>query len=364
MTNTEINNEENENSINEILIPALKIYKNCKKIVEKYWYVFLILFIALIFYTFYKIKNREVKYTAKVAFTLYEESNSASAVPSTAGLQLANFNLSSLVSSSIDVFKLQDIAFSQKVISKILFSRCIIRGKEDYLINHYFKIIAQNSAKISNFNNLNNLTRQEFKLYNNVSGFVQKATTLSFTEGRSYNIVINSKDEEFSKVMAELYYQNLSNYYIEKATEKAFRTYSFLKERLDSLSNNVYSNEYDIASFEDRSNNLLLYTARVPQNRQIKNSEISNEVYIETLKNFETSRITLNNVTPLFQILSRPYYPLALEMDSAMIIAVINVIIFIVLVILIIASLYFYMFYYPNLKATIKENLDKIDESN
>jgi uncharacterized protein involved in exopolysaccharide biosynthesis len=337
-------------------------YKKVGKIISNYKLLYIIVFLSAILYTLYKYYNRASEFTSKITFTLYEDAQSSSLQQNIP--DIANLNLSTLVASSIDIFKLQDIAFSQKVLSKLLFSKCIIRNKEDYFINHYYRLIINSSINFRDFHGLSNLTRQEFKQYMIAENALKNITKISFTDGNSYYITVNTSDEEVTKILSELFYQSLSNYYIEKATEKAYRNYTFLRNRLDSLSNAVYSTDYDIADFQDRSNNLLLSTARVPQNRKIENSEINKTLYLETLKNYENSRVTLNNVTPLFQILTRPYYPLTSTTETLTHILLINALIFFVVIILLTAFLFIYYYYWADFKNIIKEaNKDYLKDS-
>ncbi len=346
---------EDNSQFSEFINNVYFYYKKIGKIVSEYKFIYLIIFISIILYTLYTYHNRESEFTSKITFTLYEDNEGASSGMQQNFPDIANLNLSTLVASSIDIFKLQDIAFSQKVLSKLLFSKCIIRSKDDYFINHYYRIIAKSSINFRNYSGLSNLTRQEYKQYLLAENALKNITKISFTDGKSYYITVNTSDEEITKVLSELFYQSLSNYYIEKATEKAYRNYTFLKNRLDSLSNAVYSTDYDIADFQDRSNNLQLFTARVPQNRKIENSEINKTLYLETLKNYENSRVTLNNVTPLFQILSRPYYPLTSTTETLMHIVMINTIILLVMLIVITAILYVYFYHWHEFRAIVQQ---------
>lgn len=329
--------------------------KKISHVINRYKLIYILIIIGVGALTIYQYYNRKSEFTSKITFTLYEDTESSSSSLQQNLPDIANLNLSTLVASSIDIFKLQDIAFSQKVLSKLLFSKCIVRNKEDYFINHYYRIVAKSSINFRNYNGLSNLTRQEFKQYSSVENALKNISKISFTDGKSYFITVNTSDEEITKVLSELFYQSLSNYYIEKATEKAYRNYTFLRNRLDSLSNAVYSTDYDIADFQDRSNNLLLYTARVPQNRKIENSEINKTLYLETLKNYENSRVTLNNVTPLFQILSRPYYPLTSTTVTLTHIVLINMLIFSVIFILITGLLFFYYYHWDEIKALLHD---------
>lgn len=166
---------------------------------------------------------------------------------------------------------------------------------------------------------------------------------------------VKTIDEELSKVMCEIHYQNTSNFYIDKTTEKAQSNYIFLRNRLDSIRNMLYATEYQVANFEDRAHNLLLYTARVPQSRQSRNTQFYQTLYGETLKTFETSKVTLNNITPIFQILNRPYYPLYVERQSRTLVFIVGVVITGFVISIFLGLLYIRTYIWPKYRALINE---------
>lgn len=350
--------EKTESSdFDKLLSTVVEVFRKAKVVVkENLLLLFVFLFIGAAV-SVYKLLTIERFYVASIMFMLQDEDASGTTMVNPAD-PLSAFMLSRTTSQTINIDKLKEISMSQKVITNVLFSKCIIRGKEDFLINHYLVIYnGLNESYFKNYRGLNGLNRNQYRVFfaslRNI-----KLYNISIEEQKStaFNLKITTTDEELSKVMCEIYYQNLSNFYIDKTTEKAQRNYVFLRNRLDSVRNMLYATEYQVANFEDRSQNLLLLTARVPQARQIRNTEFYKTIYLETLKSFESSKVTLNNITPIFQVLSRPYYPLYSERQSRMFIAFIGMLITFVLMTIVVGVLYFRKYNWPHYKELIYQD--------
>jgi len=308
--------------------------------------------------TIYKILTVGSTYNANIVFMLQDDVTKST---SNVADPLSAFMLSRETSQTINIDRLKEISLSQRVLVNVLFSKCVIRGKEDYLINHYLKIYYNYAdSYYKNYRGLSGLNRNQFRILSRVIGSFKKDQIL-ITQNKSgaYILTIKTIDEELSKVMCEIHYQNTSNFYIDKTTEKAQGNYIFLRNRLDSIRNMLYATEYQVANFEDRAHNLLLYTARVPQSRQSRNTEFYQVLYGETLKSFETSKVTLNNITPIFQILNRPYYPLNFERESRTITLIVGMIITFLIMSVFLGILYIKQNVWPKYRDIIREARDR-----
>lgn len=303
--------------------------------------------------TIYKILTVDSTYNANIVFMLQDD-----VTKSTTNIAdpLSAFMLSRETSQTINIDRIKEISLSQRVLANVLFSKCVIRGKEDYLINHYLKIYYNyEDSYYKNYRGLSGLNRNQYRVLSRVVGSLIKSHVLiSQNKSGAYILTIKTIDEELSKVLCEIHYQNTSNFYIDKTTEKAQGNYIFLRNRLDSIRNMLYATEYQVANFEDRAHNLLLYTARVPQSRQSRNTEFYQALYGETLKSFETSKVTLNNITPIFQILNRPYYPLNFERESRTITLIVGIIITFVIMTLFLGLLYLREHVWPKYRELIE----------
>lgn len=364
-TNGELNhsttgNQDFEENAKRAIELAVLIYSRLKVLIRKYFLLILLILVAGVAIGIYKVLNKDTSYKASLVFILQEDlstTSSASVDP------LTSYFLASSASQTISLEKLVEIVYSQRVITNLLFNKCIIRGQEDYLINHILKIYyGHEQPYYSNFSGLNGLNRNQYRVFSSVVRLIRNSASITQTKSGAFSISLEMKNEELTKVTTELLYQNVSNFYIDKTTERAQTNYIFLRNRLDSVRNMLYSSEYQVANFEDRAKNLLLHTARVPQNRQIRNTEFYQSLYGELIKSFEKSKVTLNNITPVFQLLSRPYYPLYVITKSSIVILLIWGVVASLVVLLLLAGLYLKHYVWPEYRHLFRSNTEEIEE--
>jgi|GEM_PF-2583861 len=336
-----------------ILNKLILVYNRSLDILLSYKLLFSLVIILGLAIIVYKILTIERQFQAIIVFMLQEENENT---VNTANLAdpLSSFLLTRATSQTINIDRIKEISTSQKVITNLLFNKCIIRGQEDYLINHFLKVYyGYTESYFKNFRGLNGLDRNQYKVFSKIYSLVRGCIFIDQSKSSAYILRTTTMDEELSKITCELFYQNLSNFYIDKTTEKAQRNYVFLRNRLDSVRNMLYSAEYQVANFEDRAHNLLLNTARVPQNRQFRNTQYYQTLYGETLKSFEASKVTLNNITPIFQVLQRPFYPLLEIRASKILTVLIGGVLMFLAVMLLIALLYIKRYVWPDYKLSI-----------
>ncbi len=326
-------------------------------IIKKYIWLFIIMIFIGIGITIYVVLNKEITYQAAITFILQDEESGTS--QSSFVDPLSTYLLSRSTIQTINIDRVIEIIYSQKLLSIVFFNKCIINGKEDYLINHYLNnYYGIKDSYFKSYRGLNGLDRSQFRVFNNVSSIIRRSISIEQTKSGAFVMKLNTINEELSKVSTELLYQNISSFYIDKTTEKAQRNYVFLRNRLDSIRNMLYSSEYQVANFEDRSRNLLLVTARVPQIRQQRNTVFYETLYGEVLKSFETSKVTLNNITPIFQILQRPYYPLSSISRSNLFIVIISSVVLFFVLFLMLVLIYLKIYEWPKYKYLFKFDKD------
>jgi hypothetical protein len=339
----------------QLFAAIVSISASLLNLFKKHLLVFSVIIMVGAGITIYKILTVKSTYNANILFMLRDDVTSGS---SSVVDPLSAFMLSRETGQTINIDRLKEISLSQRVLVNVLFSKCVIRGKEDYLINHYLKIYYDYAdSYYKNYRGLSGLNRNQFRVLSRVIASLKK-DQVQITQNKSGAYVLMTKtiDEELSKVFCEIHYQNTSNFYIDKTTEKAQGNYVFLRNRLDSIRNMLYATEYQVANFEDRAHNLLLFTARVPQNRQARNTDFYQVLYGETLKSFETSKVTLNNITPIFQILNRPYYPLYFERESRTITLIVGMIITFFIISLFLGILYIREYVWPEYYEIIRKS--------
>lgn len=257
-----------------------------------------------------------------------------------------NLNLSSLsglaglaggsISGGVNEDKLLFLSNSRFLIGTTLLTKVKIE-KEDHLLINYFidKYDVQKTFKNDEFladftyfrnSNLDSLTDQENKVIDIVTRFFDKNQLLK-VEGKKkaglvaqnagiVNIDFASIDEVFAKVFVDHLYKNINKYYVNKTTQRQYRNYNLIKDRADSLEILLLSKEASGASIIDQNVNLSKMRARLTVERNKRDLELLNLMYAEVLKNLEISKFSLENQTPLLQVIDKPTYPLLKEKKS------------------------------------------------
>jgi hypothetical protein len=268
------------------------------------------------------------KYKASLSFLLNENEGGM------------NLNLSSIAGlagaygmgggGQVNEDKLLFIANSRNIIGQTLLRKVTANGKEDLLINHFieeFKLIpsfasdtALKDFKGFTHTNLEHFSYAENKVLDKIYLQFQKGGMYSIDAKKKAGIVAQgagiitlsfvSNNEALSKVYIDCLYAVLSNYYIQKATVKQLRSYELICQRADSLKQVLFEREGEGANYLDQNKGLIKMTKRLSIERAKRDVEMLGLMYAEVLKNQEVARFTLENQTPVFQVIDVPTFPL------------------------------------------------------
>lgn len=174
--------------------------------------------------------------------------------------------------------------------------------ESDLLRDFYFKNQNNPLAHNAALRNITNLVRGSEKK--------QGIAVFNYTEETGIlKIEVKSPDSELSILLTEAIYDHLSRFYIKEATDRPKKNLKLLTERADSIVQELEIAEQKIASYEDRSQRLLLKTNQIGINKLRRNAQILAVMYAEVVKNKETSHFILRMETPFFQIIDRTFQP-------------------------------------------------------
>lgn len=270
-------------------------------------------------------------YNAELTFMMKTEGNpltsSISSITSILGI-------GSGVTNGNPLEKVLDLISSNKIIGKSLLREVVINGKKDLLINHFIEIenLKQKWSKDTTLNKVkfeNNIKYESLSRSQNmaIKEISEKISGNSITknhiidqnfEKKSGIVTISGvhKNEEIVVELINSIYQELINYYIEQTISSAERNVQILSLKVDSIRNELYSNQRQSAEQEDKSLGLLLQKDKVER----KNLNIKEQVLIimygEALKNLETLRFLEASTTPAFTIIDQPTYPIKPQKTS------------------------------------------------
>lgn len=330
----------------------LAIIKELFGIIQRYALFLVIPVILTGLYGYYKGTQVKPTYTAKITFFLSEER------PQVPGFGGAN-NFSNLLQTTNTAFanpkKLKEYAFTEKVGSKMVFKKYVFRGREDYLANHYLRLMSgYKDSYFKDFTSVNEMSIADYLVFKKILKGIRDLVTIDYNEAEIYSITITSGDEEFSKLLCEGFYDNLTDYYIERATRKAKITVDFLEEKLAYVKAQLENSEFNLADYKDKANNLVTFKADLNETRYIRNKALLEGLYSMTATALEGSKTNLQSIMPLFQTIDEPHLPLQKNVVSTRNQLLMFMFIGVFIDILIIVGVYIRRHYWASIKETVK----------
>jgi uncharacterized protein involved in exopolysaccharide biosynthesis len=115
----------------------------------------------------------------------------------------------------------------------------------------------------------------------------------------------------FSKFFLEELLNTVTQYYVEKKTERAKLNVDFIQKRTDSVRQAYNAALYGRAEFTDAFFNPNRQTPLVSREKQQTDIQILRTSYVELTRSLEAAKTSLMRETPLIQYLDLPQLPLA-----------------------------------------------------
>jgi len=263
-------------------------------------------------------------YIARTTFML--ETSKEQGLP--ASLQvLSQFGLGTL--PGLNVYKIESLLKTRRVIGAALLDSANINGKKDLLLNHYLAIFGSDANIRMNANdtNINDESLQDFK-FNKT-----KLSELSFLEDSVLHIIyenivednliievsdeteiisiqVETKNELFTKYLAQYLVQALSNFYITNITQKESEIVETVESRVDSIAMALAGAEIRYARWQDASHALIKASGHLKELQLKREVTILNIMYAGAVKNLEIARFNLQHETPIIQVIDPPVLPL------------------------------------------------------
>ena len=263
-------------------------------------------------------------YTAETTFVL-EETNMGGMGNMSGIASLLGFNIGSL-GSGTGLFQgdnIMELYKSESMISKTLLSP-FIEGDSSYrLINRFidFNKLETRWADEVDFSKLDfSLAREDFSVQQDsvvkeIVEDIKKRNLIVDKPDRKLSIikvVIQSKDEAFSKAFNETLVANVNEFYHLTKTKKTGENLSILQTQSDSVRRVLDESLKRYALMQDQipNPNPLLQLGTVESKSSQVDVQASIAVYEEIVKNLEVAKINHRNNSPLIQIIDSPRFPL------------------------------------------------------
>ena len=304
--------------------PQVKEYialaKEAFKHILKYWYLLIIFLILASVVGNAKKEPTTTKYVATLTFTINQQDVRQETTEEGQVASLITDFGTGRGNNNLRVQRLIELSKSNAVLSAVLFRTYEVEGDTNYLANHFLNIYNLNvtdSTYYENFTSLDSLNRVEIAVLNGILNQMRGRNVMfTISPAQIYKLTTSSVKEELSKVMAEAYYDALSDLYIQGAISKAQANYESSEERLVSARNSLLGAEAALANWQDQNRNLIKRTAFLSEKELQRQVQINNRAYQEALSGFNMAKVNLDNLRPLFQMIDPPRYPLKRQVSG------------------------------------------------
>jgi uncharacterized protein involved in exopolysaccharide biosynthesis len=288
----------------------------------------LVILVAIIFGAIFFTRSllKDNEYEASLTFMVNEDEGGR-AGGSIAGL-LGQIGINMGASGKYNLPKIMELSRSKRIIQAALLEKAVIDDKSDYIANHIIRLYDyhdkwKNSEELQGFlftnSNPDEFSEKENSalnsIYSRIAGNPEKEIEGMFTNdyGLETSIMkfsIESNSETLSIKLVNEIYKKLSQFYIEKATEKQEQTFNLMKAKADSLLTVVNKRQKELLEFNDKYRSLPLQQFSMKRLQLERDVQVFSLAYGEALKNREIADFSLKNATPFFQIIDEPTHPI------------------------------------------------------
>lgn len=284
-------------------------------------------------------------YNEKLTFMM-DDSGGDSSIP---GLELLGDLFGGAGGSGDNLDKILKLFESKKIVNNTLFDSVVVNGKSDFLANHFLekytikylveqyrrygfyyspkwpKTLIDNNEFRFTHNNLEDFTDEEnlmlrvvYERINGTSDGLLDKRLYSDMDPNSGIMTLNMSSEhpELTLGILNNIYEELSDFFVEKATEKQTKTYNIMKAKRDSVITQLKAMEFQLANFKDSNRNLVTVKGYLKQLRLEREVAILNVMYAEVIKQLEATDFALKNKTPVVQIIDLPRTPIQPTIES------------------------------------------------
>lgn len=270
--------------------------------------------IAGLAYTFYA----KPKYIA-TSTVMLETSMSGGSMSGAIALASQFGLLGGTSSSVIDEGKLVELVSAETIIKTALFKKVTIDSKQDILANHFIEIFGydkawENNDSLKGFRftsskeNMSMIENRVFKMFYNQ--ITHNFLTTEKSKSGIITIKIKTTSESFSKHFNHFLVESLTNFYVNRITEKGQMNVDIIQKRVDSISVSLRDAEHALARWKDANFQLVKAQGMMAEIDLRRNVEVCNSIYIEGVKQLEISKFTLLQDTPFLQIIDEPSFPI------------------------------------------------------
>ncbi len=298
-------------------------------IVKKRWYVVALSCLLFSSYSLYKAFQAKWSYQANLTFMLNDgDKGGIGGI----GSLLGQFGIGGGGGGGEgNLDKIVELSRTSRILKTALFSKATIGGRNDFFANHIIRIKGlhdewkQDTSGLPNFlftrGDFEEFNRVENHATNDIIGLMNAKKDPLFQCGYAklstiFSMSLNSPNEELSIQLVRKIFENLSEFYVLKTTERERQTHDVLRAQKDSIYAIMRGKEVSAARFQDFNRGLILQSEKVKGDQMTKDANIATLAYGEMLKQFAIADFALKNNTPFIQPIDMPTAPLDGKKES------------------------------------------------
>lgn len=276
---------------------------------------------------FYIAWSKPVKYSAKISFVAEEGRSSASGLASFAGQFGFDFGGSSgggiFTGENLLVFLKSEGLIRETLLSPIDSTTTTTLADRYAEVSELKKEWAENknigTIDFSKFTNTN-IPRKVDSLLQGLVEIIGEELIVSRPDKKASFVEVKTttRNEQLSKLFTERLVQKGTERYIQSKIKIKTAYIALLQKRADSLGALLNRNTYSAAATEQVLVDVNPALRMAPVSAEISNREKMTiaAIYAEVVKNLELATFTLQQETPLIQVVDRSYLPLKKEKAS------------------------------------------------
>ncbi len=235
--------------------------------------------------------------------------------------------------------KITELARSGRIVHEVLLSQTLIDNKFDFIANHIIDLYNfhdkwKEEPIVEEYRHLHlgdfyfegeeisSFTQREYRALNLLHEFVS-GSSLSNTKGvmemsydlksEIFTLTVETVNDNLSMILSKTLFERLREFYVEETVGRPQRMYKLVKAETDSLYNELYRVERQLAGFNDRDRGLISGISRLPKDKIIREVSIVNEEYNASLRRKRGLELLLTSDTPEFQIIDQTFIPIKKE---------------------------------------------------
>lgn len=235
--------------------------------------------------------------------------------------------------------KILQLFNTRRIITKSLFDKVIVDGKEDFIANHLLRIYTykhlaepfnQNVSWMQSASAIDSFYFEREFVDSIATGFEKSVNKILYShlggnETLGIESMIQSAVDEHSGIMqisvstisedltiqlSRVLYENLSEYYIENTVEKQKRFFELAKFKKDSLERELLIADRKRAEFRDKNRNLVWVTGELEMDKLRRKASILEMMYGSVVRQLEDADWALRERTPYVSFIDLPTKPL------------------------------------------------------